>query len=89
MENTWLRAQPLVAVRGDKSIIGQMRVGAAHAVNLVTLPRAKRFFRIQAPNALEQSLPAQDFVKTRDATREAIGRIEERRIGVRHLNIAA
>ena len=58
-----------------------MRVCAADAIDFGCLSRAERFGWIQTPDARDESLPPQYFLDPRDASRKAIGRIEER--GVR------
>ena len=38
--------------------------------------------RIETPAALEQSLPTENFVNSRNAATVAIGKIKDRRIGI-------
>jgi hypothetical protein len=65
-----------------ENIVVQLRVRRIHPVDLFHLPRRQVFVRIQAPPALEQPLPAQDFVDARDTAVEVVGDVEERSVGV-------
>ena len=52
------------------------------AVDLFELAGAESFVGIEAPDACQKSLPAEDFVKTGDATVELVGGVEEGGIGI-------
>ena len=67
---------------GDEVVVVEMRIGAIDAVNLSELAWAKRFVLIKAPDALQDTLAAQHFVQTGDATSEAVGSIEEGGIAI-------
>src|SRR4051794_11211777 len=60
---------------------------AADPVDFCHLPKAKAFSRIEAPDALHQALPPQDFVATGDAAVEIIGDIEKRAVAVGNARI--
>lgn len=73
---------PLIPVRFHKRIIVQMRVGSVHTVDLCHLPETERLMLIQAPEAFEQALAAEDFVEAGDAAVEAIRGVEEGGVAV-------
>ena len=62
-----------------------MRIGGADAVDLLHLAGSERFVRIEAPDAFEQALAAQDLVAAADHAVEVVGDIEDRRVAVGHL----
>ena len=72
-----LRLKPCFSPFAHKIIIIQPRICAIHSVNLFTLAGAQRFVGIQAPDALEQTLSAQDFMKTGDTAGELVCSIEK------------
>ena len=78
--------QPVVEVRGHEGVVGQVRVGAVHAIDLVGLPRAQHLVCVEAARGLEQALPAQHLVDAGDAAGKAVGGVEERGVGVGDLD---
>jgi hypothetical protein len=62
-----------------------MRISGEHAIDLTDLPGTQILMRIEAPAAGEQALASQDFVNPRDAAREQMRPIEERRVRVGQL----
>ena len=54
-----------------------MWVGGIDSVDFFGLAGAEVLPRIEAPDAFEEALAAQDFVKAGDAATEAMGGIEE------------
>lgn len=81
--------QPLIAVLRDEIVVVQMRTGRVNAVDLLKLARTERFVLVEAPDAFEQALAAQDFVQTGDAAAETVRRVEERRVAVGDLDAEA
>src|ERR1051326_2490865 len=75
-------SQPFVPMLDDEFIIVQVGVGAADSIDFLALARAKRFLWIETPEAFEQALPAQHLVQAGDAAGIAVGRVEERGVGV-------
>lgn len=71
---------------GDELIVAEVRIVSADAVNLFHLSGRQSFVRIETPAAREQPLSPQNLVQTRDAAREIVPRIEERRIRVSHFS---
>ena len=57
------------------------------AVDLLALTATERFCRIQAPDAFQQALPAQDLVASGDDAMEVVGDIENGGVAVGHLRI--
>src|SRR3954470_7525109 len=66
-----------------------MRISAIHTVDCFGLTVAQGFIWIKTPNAIEQPLPAQNFVNPGDATRKTICGIEKCGVRVRDFDIAA
>src|SRR3954470_977398 len=60
---------------------------AADAVDFSQLPRAQGLRQIEAPDALHQALPPQDFVAAGDAAVKIIGDVEEGAVAVRDAGI--
>ena len=58
------------------------------ALDVLSLPRAEPFRRVQAPDALKQTLPPQHLVQARDAAGKAVRRVEEGCIAVGDLSPA-
>ena len=56
----------------DEGVVGQMRIGAADAIDVAGLARAEHVVRGQAARAANQPLPPQHFLDTRDAAGEAM-----------------
>src|ERR1700724_1414373 len=54
----------------------------ADAVDLLDLPGAQAFGRIEAPDSLHQPLPPQHFVAAGDAAVEIVGDVEERAVAI-------
>lgn len=81
--------QPLVAMLRDEIVVVQMRIGGMHAVDLLKLARTERFFGVEAPQAFEQALTAQDFMQTSDAAVETVRRVEEGGVAIGHLDAEA
>src|SRR5436305_275371 len=53
---------------GHEAIIIEMRVGPANPVDLFRLACAQTFIRVEAPDTLQQTLAAQDFVNAGQPT---------------------
>lgn len=79
-------SQPLVEVRFDKRIVIQVRIGAADTVDFLTLAGAERFVRIEAPDAFEQALSSQHFMKARNATGVVVSGVEEGGVAISDFN---
>jgi hypothetical protein len=67
----------LINPLADKFIIIQVGIGGIHAIYFLQLSRAESFLRIQAPDSLQQSLPAQNFMQSCDTSKEIVGHVEE------------
>ena len=67
---------------GHKPIIGKMWIRVADAINLGGLALAERLMGIEAPNALQQSLAAQQFVDAGDTAGKAVCHVKDDGIGV-------
>ena len=67
---------------GHELIVVCPGIGAVDTLDLFFLAGTERHGRIEAPDAPEQPLPPQDLVKAGNATRVAVGRIEEGGVGV-------
>src|SRR6185436_13891455 len=74
---------------GDKFVVIQVRVGAVDAVDLLTLARAQRLRRVQAPDAFQKALAPEDFVKAGDAAGIAIRGVEEGGVAISDFDGAA
>lgn len=64
-----------------------MRVGGKYAINFLHLARAQAFGRVNAPDAFEQLLSAQDFVYACNASVEVVRDIEDGCVGVCELGV--
>src|SRR3981189_2304766 len=65
-----------------------MWISPVDPVNFLELARAWRFAGIQAPGALEQSLPSQNFVQTCDATGELVGCVKKCRVTIGYFRVS-
>src|SRR4030095_5982270 len=79
--------QPPLPVFGDEMIVDQVWVVRAHAVEFSRLAGAQSFFRVQAPDAFQQSLAAQNFVATRYAAAKVMRHVEQGAVAVRDLTV--
>src|SRR5215510_2288682 len=68
-------------------IVVEVRIGRADAVDLLLLPGSQRLARVEAPDAFQQALAAQDFVTASDHPMEVVGGVEDRRVAVGHLGV--
>jgi len=66
----------------NEIVILQMWVGAANAIELITLSGAELLVWIETPDSFEQALSAQDFMNASDAAGESIRDIENRGVCV-------
>src|SRR6185437_12019393 len=66
----------------DKRVVILLGVSLDDALDLLALSRRQRFMRIKTIDIGQQSLAAQNLMDARDASAEAIGGIEECRVGV-------
>src|SRR5262245_15376753 len=80
-------AEPSVEVRPNELVVGQVRVGAADAVDRLGLAVAEALVRVQAPRPCKQSLAAEYLVNPGDADSKPVGRVEDRRICVREFAV--
>jgi len=78
MWRRFLSSQPSFEVLRDEIIVIEVRIAFIDAVNLFHLPRGMLLMRVQAPSSGHQSLTAQHFMHSGDASREIILRVEER-----------
>ena len=69
-----------------KLVVVEVRIGHVHAIDLLHLSGTQGFVLVQAPNALEQALASQHFVKASDAPAKTVGRVKERRIAIGDLS---
>src|SRR5687768_13173925 len=83
-----LSTQPLVPAFGDEVVVVQVRIRGIDPVDLFLLTRTEPLVRIQPPVAIQQSLPSQNFVQSRDAAGELVGGVEERGVAVGDLDAA-
>ena len=67
---------------GDEIVIIEVRIRGVNTIDLRQLARAERFMLVEAPEAFEQALAAEDFVKTRDAAAKGFRGIEEGGVAV-------
>ena len=81
-------SEPLVQMRANERIVRKMRVRAADAIDFGRLAGAEALVRAQAPRAPHEPLPTQHLLNSRDASGEAIRRVEERRVGIGDLHAA-
>ena len=79
--------QPALQIRAHEGVIVEVRIGGADAVDLLLLSGAERLARIEAPDAFEQPLPAQDLVAAGDHAVEIVGGVEDRRVAVGGLRV--
>src|SRR5215831_20838818 len=70
-----------------RSVVVEVRIGRADPVDLLLLSASQRLARVEAPDAFEQPLAAQDFVATRDHAVEVVGRVEDRGVAIGHLRV--
>ena len=61
----------------DESVVVQLRIGAADAVDFFFLARAERLLRIETPEPLQKTLSSEDFVQAGDAALEIVCGVEE------------
>ena len=66
----------------DEGVVVEVRVGGVDAGNFFGLAGAERFVGIEAPDAFEESLAAENFVEAGDAARKMIGGVEKGGVGV-------
>src|SRR3954471_4629759 len=71
----------------DKGLIAQIGMLATDAVDFSHLAKAETFGRIEAPDALHQSLSPQDFMAAGDAAVKIIADVEERAVAVGNARI--
>ena len=62
---------------GYKGVVVQVWVGSIDAVNLLVLTRTEILSRVEAPDALKQTLPPQHLVQPGNAAGETVGGVEE------------
>lgn len=73
----------------DEVVVVELRIRGINPRDFLELAGAERFVGIQAPDAFEQSLAAQDFVQTGDAAGKMIGGVEERCVCIRDFETLA
>src|SRR4051812_13274464 len=66
-----------------------MWIRAVNAIDLRGLAVAERLSRIEAPNSLQQTLPAQHFMNSRDASGKTVGGVEKRGVRVGDFDVSA
>jgi hypothetical protein len=74
-------------VLGYKIVIGQVWVSLADSGDFFGLSWAQGLVRVEAPDAFEQALTAQDFVATGNATGKVMGHIEQGAVAIGDLRI--
>ncbi len=79
--------QPALPVRAHEGVVVEMRVGGADPVDLFLLARSQGLVRVEAPDAREKPLPAQDLVAAGDDAVEVIRDVEDRRVAVGDLRV--
>ena len=77
--------QPFIPMLGDEGVVVEVRVGVVDAVDFGELAGAEGFLGIQAPDAFEQPLAAENFVEAGDASGEGICCVEECGVGVKKI----
>src|SRR5260221_13860469 len=77
----------MVAVFQDELVIGQVGVGGADSGDFFGLTGGEGFVFVEAPDAFEQSLAAEDFVEACDAAFEGVGGVEEGGVGIGDLDV--
>ena len=75
--------RPTIEVLGDEDIVVQLRIRSEHASDLLRLTVPELLVGIQTPGSCEQTLTTQHLVNAGDATGEAVGRVEDRRVRIR------
>jgi len=60
----------------DEGVVVEVRVGGVNAGDFFGLAGAERFVGIEAPDAFEEALAAEDFVEAGDAPGKMIGGVE-------------
>ncbi len=76
-------------MHGDEVVVMQVRIGAVDSINLFELTWAECFMLVEAPDALQQTLAAEDLMQSGDAATEAVRGIKESGIAVRDLDTEA
>src|SRR6476620_1035261 len=71
--------QPALEIGTHERIVVEVRIGSADAFDLFPRSRPQRFARVEAPDASEQPLAAQDFMAAGEDAVEVVGDIEDRR----------
>ncbi|CAD78414.1 hypothetical protein-signal peptide and transmembrane prediction [Rhodopirellula baltica SH 1] len=81
--------QPPAQIFAYECVVMEVRVGGDHTIDFFGLTAGKDFVWIEAPCSGQQALATKHFVDSRDATSKTVGRIEESRIAIRDLDVAA
>jgi hypothetical protein len=76
-------------VLGDEGVVAQVGVGGVDAVDFFALAGGEGFVFVEAPDAFEEALAAEDLVEAGDAAGESVGGVEEGGIGVGDLHVEA
>lgn len=66
----------------NKRVVVEMRIGTMHAVDFFKLAAAEGFVLVEAPEAFEQALAAEDFMQAGDAAAEGVRGVEEGSVAV-------
>ena len=65
-----------------EAVVAQLRVGGADPVDLLLLAWPEALVRVEAPDAVEQALPAENVVAAGDHAVEIVDRVENRGVAV-------
>ena len=72
---------------GYKIVICQVRISLADSGEFFGLSRAEGLMRVEAPDAFEQALAAQDFMAPSNAPGKFMGYIEQGAVAIGDLRI--
>src|SRR6185295_10270067 len=79
--------QPALDIGAHERVVVEVGISGADAVDLLHLARAQAFVRVEAPDAVEQALAAEDFVAAGDYAVEVVGGVEDRGVAVGDLRL--
>src|SRR5262249_29180318 len=72
--------EPAREIGAHEVVVGEVRIAPADAVELRRLPGAEALVGVEAPDAIEQALAAQDLVAAGDDAVEVVGGVEDRSV---------
>ncbi len=73
----------------DECVVVEVGIGGVDSGNFFGLAGAESFVGVEAPDAFEESLTAEDFVEAGDAAGKMIGGVEEGGVGVGDFDVSS